>query len=72
MNLGSITSERPLVLVGAGKMGGAMLTGWLASGLAASAVRVVDPAPPRDSEALLAEQGIVPTRRGRRPISSRG
>lgn len=61
MDFDAITSERPLVLVGAGKMGGAMLSGWLANDLPASAVRVVDPAPPRDSEALLAEQGIVPS-----------
>ncbi len=62
MDLGSvITAERPLVLVGAGKMGGALLTGWLAGGLPAAAFRVVDPGPPRDSEALLAEQGIVAT-----------
>ena len=32
-----------LVLAGAGKMGGAMLRGWLDAGLAASAVAVVDP-----------------------------
>jgi pyrroline-5-carboxylate reductase len=62
MNLAaSITSERPLVLVGAGKMGGALLSGWLANGLPSAAVHVIDPAPPRDSEALLAEQGLAAT-----------
>ena len=34
-----------LVLVGAGKMGSAMLEGWLESGLAPQAVTVLDPAP---------------------------
>lgn len=34
---------RPLILIGCGKMGGAMLDGWLASGIAAAGVTVVDP-----------------------------
>lgn len=37
--------ERPLVLVGAGKMGGALLSGWLAKGLSPQLVEVRDPAP---------------------------
>lgn len=51
--------DRPLVLVGAGKMGGAMLSGWLAGGLDPKAVRVIDPAPPDSTAALLADAGIV-------------
>lgn len=47
------------MLVGAGKMGGAMLSGWLAGGLDAKAVRVIDPAPPESTAALLAGAGIV-------------
>ncbi|MGE0716119.1 MAG: pyrroline-5-carboxylate reductase [Alphaproteobacteria bacterium] len=35
----------PLLLVGCGKMGGAMLEGWCARGLAAGGVHVVEPAP---------------------------
>ncbi len=35
--------ERPLLLVGCGKMGGAMLEGWLASRIAAAGVFVVEP-----------------------------
>ena len=35
--------ERPLVLVGCGKMGGAMLEGWLSSGIAGGGVVIVDP-----------------------------
>lgn len=34
---------RSLVLVGAGKMGGAMLEGWLKGGLPGSAVTIIDP-----------------------------
>ncbi len=37
--------ERGLVLLGCGKMGSAMLAGWLKGGLAPSAVSVIDPAP---------------------------
>ncbi len=37
--------DRGLVLVGCGKMGSALLSGWLARGLRAGAVHVVDPAP---------------------------
>ncbi|MEC9167392.1 MAG: NAD(P)-binding domain-containing protein, partial [Pseudomonadota bacterium] len=32
-----------LLLIGAGKMGGAMLTGWLADGAAPGGVTVVEP-----------------------------
>jgi pyrroline-5-carboxylate reductase len=39
---------RSLLLVGAGKMGGAMLRGWLAGGLLPSAVAILDPAPAAD------------------------
>jgi pyrroline-5-carboxylate reductase len=53
-----LTPESPLVLVGAGKMGGAMLSGWLKRGLNPKAVRVIDPSPPEDSAALLARSGM--------------
>jgi len=39
----SIRRESPLVLVGGGRMGAAMLSGWLAGGLDPSAVMVVEP-----------------------------
>ena len=35
MSLSSFTARSPLALVGAGKMGGALLAGWLERGLAA-------------------------------------
>ncbi|MGO4852743.1 pyrroline-5-carboxylate reductase [Phaeovulum sp. W22_SRMD_FR3] len=48
-------SARGLVLLGCGKMGSAMLAGWLARGLAPSSVYVLDPRP---SDWLLA-QGVA-------------
>src|SRR3954463_851709 len=46
-----------LALAGAGKMGGAMLTGWLAGGLDAKRVVVIEPQPSPEISALAA-QGI--------------
>ena len=43
----------PIVLAGAGKMGGAMLAGWLAQGLDAGKVAVIEPHPSDDIRALL-------------------
>jgi len=47
----------PLVLVGAGKMGGAMLQGWLALGLEPKRTIVLEPQPAAEIEAL-AERGL--------------
>lgn len=44
MNFADI-SQRGLVLLGCGKMGGAMLEGWLAGGLNPASVHVIDPVP---------------------------
>ena len=44
-----------IVLAGAGKMGGAMLTGWLAGGLDAKRVVVVEPHPADEIKALAAK-----------------
>jgi pyrroline-5-carboxylate reductase len=41
-----------IVLAGAGKMGSAMLSGWLAQGLAAKNVAVIEPQPSYDIKAL--------------------
>jgi len=46
-----------IVLVGAGKMGGAMLSGWLAQGLDAARVAVIEPHPSGDI-CTLATKGI--------------
>jgi len=58
----SVTAASPLTnlngtiaLAGAGKMGGAMLTGWLAGGLDANRVIVVEPFPADDIKALAAK-----------------
>lgn len=48
-----------LVLVGAGKMGGALLDGWIKVGLSPHAIRVVDPLPSEDLCHLCRERGIV-------------
>ncbi len=49
----------PLVLVGSGNMGGALLRGWLDRGLRPSDVVVQDPSPPPAMAALLSEHGIT-------------
>ena len=47
-----------LVLVGAGKMGGAMLEGWLKAGVAPAKLVALDPLPPAEVKALLDENHI--------------
>ena len=49
--------EGTIVLAGAGKMGGAMLSGWLAQGLDANRVAVIEPHPSDEIEAL-APRGV--------------
>ncbi len=53
------TADRPLVLIGAGKMGSALLAGWLVGGLDAKAVVVIEPSPSPECAALLADAGIA-------------
>lgn len=58
-----MTLPKSLWLVGAGNMGGAMLRGWIAAGLAPDAVTVIDPgspAVPDGVRVLPAPQGAVP------------
>jgi pyrroline-5-carboxylate reductase len=40
------SSDNPIILIGAGNMGGAMALGWIRSGIAASAIIAADPNPP--------------------------
>lgn len=54
MSMQSIEA-RGLVLLGCGKMGSAMLEGWLAQGLSPSSITVLDPYPSARLEALQAE-----------------
>jgi pyrroline-5-carboxylate reductase len=46
------TFKGPLLLVGAGKMGQAMLDGWLARGLSAKKIVIIDPQPAKAIKAL--------------------
>ena len=47
-----------LVLVGAGKMGGAMLEGWLKSGADPARIVAFDPAPPAEVKSTLEAKGV--------------
>ncbi len=48
----------PIVLVGAGNMGGAMLSGWLKSGVKGADILVIDPGPPPAMAKLIADNGV--------------
>ena len=54
----SISASHPLVLIGAGNMGGAMLNGWLESGIDPEAILVVDPRPSEAMAARLKDHGV--------------
>ena len=49
----TIALRGTLVLVGAGKMGGALLEGWLGSGIDARQIVAFDPAPPDEVKETL-------------------
>jgi pyrroline-5-carboxylate reductase len=53
-----IRLDGPLVLAGAGNMGGAMLAGWLERGLPPADIIVQDPGPPPATAALLAKHSV--------------
>jgi pyrroline-5-carboxylate reductase len=53
-----VTLSGTLVLVGAGKMGGAMLVGWLKGGAEPSRIVALDPAPPPEVKALIETSGV--------------
>ena len=57
-----LAGAQPLLLVGAGKMGGAMLERWLAAGLAAAAVTILDPYLEGERWAELAKAGVATAR----------
>lgn len=54
----TLSAIRDLVLVGCGKMGGALLEGWLRLGMPPGSVRAIDPAPPREMAEFLARHGV--------------
>ncbi|MFD1704387.1 pyrroline-5-carboxylate reductase [Methylopila henanensis] len=56
---GPLDPGGPVLLVGAGKMGGALLDGWLARGLDPRLVAVVDPGLPEGAAAALAAKGAT-------------
>jgi pyrroline-5-carboxylate reductase len=58
-----------LVLVGAGKMGGAMLDGWLARGLKPKQVTVIEPRPDKTVKAL-ARRGLKLNPKGKAATAS--
>jgi pyrroline-5-carboxylate reductase len=49
----------PILLVGAGRMGGALLKGWLARGIAPGRIFVQEPALAADLAAVMAKSGIA-------------
>jgi pyrroline-5-carboxylate reductase len=59
----------PLFLVGAGKMGGALLAGWLRQGLDPASVHIQDPAPSPEVAALMASHGILVRHEARLPAA---
>jgi pyrroline-5-carboxylate reductase len=64
----SLALKGTLVLVGAGKMGGAMLEGWLRGGADAARIVAIDPSPPAEILSLLRANAI----RHNPPIDSIG
>lgn len=52
------TLPTSLILVGAGRMGSAMLSGWLAMGLPGKAIAIIEPAPSPELMALCAANGV--------------
>jgi pyrroline-5-carboxylate reductase len=49
---------RSLILIGAGKMGGAMLDGWLATGMSPRGVTILDPHPSPDAVSTAKAHGM--------------
>jgi len=55
----AFTANSPLVILGCGKMGGALLGGWLAQGMPGAAIRIVDPVPSDALKQTASEHGIA-------------
>ena len=55
----SVSLKGTLVLVGAGKMGSAMLEGWLASGADPKMIVALDPFASDEMKALLNKHGVA-------------
>lgn len=59
MTIPAITFPASTLLFGAGKMGGAMLEGWLAQGLPPTSLTVIDPMPSGELKALADQHGFA-------------
>ena len=57
----AFSADAPLVILGCGKMGGALLDGWLANGLPGSAIRIVEPTPADSIARTAQDHGIAVT-----------
>ncbi len=55
----AFASTGPIVLIGAGNMGGALLTGWLKNGVPGSSVIVADPNPAEPMRKMIADAGAT-------------
>ena len=55
----AVAASGPIVLIGAGNMGGAMLTSWLKNGIAGSSVIVIDPRPQPAMAQLISDNGAA-------------
>lgn len=54
-----MSGSASIFLVGAGRMGGALLRGWLAAGIPAASLAVKEPQPSPEMQALLKEKAIA-------------
>ncbi|MDB5525303.1 MAG: proC [Rhizobium sp.] len=54
----SLPVSGPIILIGAGNMGGAMALGWVRSGIDASSIIAADPNPPEAMKIRLSDAGI--------------
>lgn len=57
--MSALDGPRSIVLAGAGRMGGALLRGWMRNGMAPSTVTVVDPNPDAVTAAFCERSGIA-------------
>ncbi|MGO9544456.1 MAG: pyrroline-5-carboxylate reductase [Rhodomicrobium sp.] len=58
--MSEVAQTASIFLVGAGRMGGALLRGWLAAGFPAGSLAVAEPTPSPEIAALLKEKAIAP------------
>ena len=58
MTVGAAAGTDTILLAGAGKMGGAMLRGWLSLGVSGARITVVDPNPSADLQGLCRDEEI--------------